>query len=155
DRARARAPLPCGEAAWHQHGLGPRPRGRHHAARGAPLRRRRRALRRHRAAARALAPRRLRRARPRPRPAPPARPHGRRRGRRRPRPVIADVVIDTRPLWRIIVGRTYRPVVLAIGLVAFIALRAMPPVAGLSPAGQSALAVFALCLVYWVTNVIP
>ena len=69
--------------------------------------------------------------------------------------MIADVVIDTRPLWRIIVGRAYRPVVLAIGLAAFVALRAMPPIAGLSPAGQSALAVFARCLVYWVTNVLP
>jgi len=69
--------------------------------------------------------------------------------------VIADVVIDTRPLWRIIVGRTYRPVVLAVGLAAFVALRAMPPLAGLSPAGQNALAIFALCLVYWVTNVLP
>ncbi|HLY36673.1 MAG TPA: DASS family sodium-coupled anion symporter [Candidatus Binatia bacterium] len=69
--------------------------------------------------------------------------------------MIADVVIDTRPLWRIIVGRTYRPVVLAVGLAAFVALRAMPPLAGLSPAGQNALAIFALCLVYWVTNVLP
>jgi len=67
----------------------------------------------------------------------------------------ADVIIDTRPLWRILAGRTYRPVVLGVGLLAFLALRAMEPPAGLTPAGQSALAIFALCLVYWVTNVIP
>ncbi len=67
----------------------------------------------------------------------------------------ADVIIDTRPLWRILAGHTYRPVVLLAGLLAFLALRAMEPPAGLTPAGQSALAIFALCLVYWVTNVIP
>jgi len=67
----------------------------------------------------------------------------------------ADVIIDTRPLWRILAGHTYRPVVLLAGLLAFLALRAMEPPAGLTAAGQSALAIFALCLVYWVTNVIP
>ena len=67
----------------------------------------------------------------------------------------ADVIIDTRPLWRILAGHTYRPVVLGFGLLAFLALRAMAPPAGLTAAGQSALAIFALCLVYWVTNVIP
>jgi sodium-dependent dicarboxylate transporter 2/3/5 len=67
----------------------------------------------------------------------------------------ADVFIDTRPLWRILAGRTYRPIVLVIGLAVFVALRAMPPQPGLVPAAQSALAVFAICFVYWVTNVIP
>jgi sodium-dependent dicarboxylate transporter 2/3/5 len=67
----------------------------------------------------------------------------------------AEVVIDTRPLWRILAGRTYRPLVLVIGLAAFVGLRAMPAPHALSPAGQNALAVFALCLVYWVTNVLP
>src|SRR5207245_2572203 len=37
----------------------------------------------------------------------------------------------------------------------FPALGAMEPPAGRTPAAQSALAIFALCLVYWVTNVIP
>src|SRR5262249_2591193 len=64
-------------------------------------------------------------------------------------------VVDTRPLWRILAGRTYRPIVLLIGLAAFVALRAMAPLPGLSSAGQNALAIFALCLVYWVTNVLP
>ena len=67
----------------------------------------------------------------------------------------AEVVIDTRPLWRILAGRTYRPTVLTLGLVAFLVLRAVPAPPGLSPAGQNALAIFALCLVYWVTNVLP
>jgi solute carrier family 13 (sodium-dependent dicarboxylate transporter), member 2/3/5 len=67
----------------------------------------------------------------------------------------ADVFIDTRPLWRILAGRTYRPIVLVLGLAVFVVLRALPAREGLSPAGQNALAVFGLCLVYWVTNVLP
>ena len=67
----------------------------------------------------------------------------------------AAVVIDRRPLWRILVEHTYRPLVLLIGLVAFLAIRAMDAPAGLSVAGQKSLAIFAVCLVYWVTNVVP
>src|SRR6185369_17768975 len=67
----------------------------------------------------------------------------------------ADVFIDTRPLWRILAGRTYRPTVLLLGLLAFFVVRAAPPQPGLPAAGQNALATFALCLVYWVTNVLP
>ena len=70
-------------------------------------------------------------------------------------PAPVDVVIDTRPLWRILAGRTYRPAVLLLGLAAFVVLHGMQPPAGLSPEGRSALAIFALCLVYWVTNVLP
>ena len=66
-----------------------------------------------------------------------------------------EVVVDTRPLWRILIGRGYRPALLLLGLVAFLAVRAMPPQEGLAPAAQSALAVFALCVVYWTTNVLP
>lgn len=69
--------------------------------------------------------------------------------------VARDVVIDTRPLWRILVGRTYRPTVLMLGVAVFVAVQLMDAPEGLSPAGQSALAVFCLCLVYWVTNVVP
>jgi sodium-dependent dicarboxylate transporter 2/3/5 len=66
-----------------------------------------------------------------------------------------DVVVDTRPLWRILLGRTYRPVVLVVGLVAYLAVLAGNPPAGLSPPGQRALAIFVLCFVYWVTSVLP
>src|SRR5262245_31286307 len=69
-----------------------------------------------------------------------------------PRP---DVVIDTRPLWRILASRTYRPIALGVGVAAFLVVRGMARPEGLSDAGQSALAVFALCLVYWVSNVLP
>lgn len=66
-----------------------------------------------------------------------------------------QVVVDTRPLWRILVGRGYRPALLLTGLAAFLTVRAMPAQEGLPPAAQSALAVFALCIVYWTTNVLP
>jgi sodium-dependent dicarboxylate transporter 2/3/5 len=65
------------------------------------------------------------------------------------------VVVDTRPMWRILVARTYRPIALLIGVVAFVAVHEMPAPAGLSVEGQKALAIFVLCLVYWVTSVLP
>jgi sodium-dependent dicarboxylate transporter 2/3/5 len=82
------------------------------------------------------------------------------RPQERPDPVAPgyappDVVVDTRPMWRILAGRTYRPVVLLAGLGAFFAVRALDTPEGLSPAGQNALAVFAVCVVYWVTNAVP
>ena len=70
-------------------------------------------------------------------------------------PAPADVIVDTRPLWRILLGRVYRPAVLVTGLAVFLLLRAMSPPTGLSMPAQSALAVFALCVIYWVTNVLP
>ena len=72
-----------------------------------------------------------------------------------PQPSRAEILIDTRPLWRILAERTYRPIVLSVGLAAYLAIRAMPAPEGLSPAGQKALAIFVLCLVYWVTSVLP
>src|SRR5882724_6681725 len=70
---------------------------------------------------------------------------------RRPR----EVVIDRRPLWRILFGRTYRPVVLAAGVLVFLLISTMETPEGLSPTGQKALAVFAICVVYWVSDVFP
>ena len=67
----------------------------------------------------------------------------------------AEVLVDTRPLWRILAERTYRPTVLTAGLLLYLVVRAMPTPEGLSPAGQKALAIFVLCLVYWVTSVLP
>jgi sodium-dependent dicarboxylate transporter 2/3/5 len=40
-------------------------------------------------------------------------------------------------------------------VVSYASVRALPLPDGLTPAGQKALAVFVLCLVYWVSNVIP
>lgn len=67
----------------------------------------------------------------------------------------ARVAIDTRPMWRIILERAYRPSLIALGVVLHVAMRIAPTPDGLTPAGQKALAVFLPCLVYWVTNVIP
>src|SRR5258706_11146657 len=67
----------------------------------------------------------------------------------------ADVAIDTRPLWRILVERAQTPGIILLGMVSYASVRALPLPDGLTPAGQKALAVFVLCLVYWVSNVIP
>jgi len=70
-------------------------------------------------------------------------------------PAPAEVVIDTRPLWRILAGRTYRPVVLVAGALAFLGVRALGPIEGLSAQGQAALSVFAVCVIYWCSNAVP
>ncbi len=67
----------------------------------------------------------------------------------------AHVAVDTRPLWRILLDRAYRPGIIALGVVLYGGVRLAPAIGGLSPGGQKALAVFAVCLVYWVTNVLP
>src|SRR6185369_4471209 len=67
----------------------------------------------------------------------------------------ADVAIDTRPLWRILVERAQTPGIILLGMASYAIVRALPLPDGLTPAGQKALAVFVLCLVYWVSNVIP
>jgi sodium-dependent dicarboxylate transporter 2/3/5 len=68
---------------------------------------------------------------------------------------IPSAVIDTRPLWRVLVSHASRPVILLLGIAAFAFIRLMPPVEGLGAPGQRALAVFVVCLVYWVTGVLP
>jgi len=67
----------------------------------------------------------------------------------------ANVTIDTRPLWRILIERAYRPGMLALGATVYLAMRLAPTPDGLSIVGQKALAIFLLCLVFWVTSAIP
>jgi sodium-dependent dicarboxylate transporter 2/3/5 len=67
----------------------------------------------------------------------------------------ANVAVDTRPLWRILLDRSYRPAVIALGVVLYVGVRLAPSIGSLSEPGQKALAVFVVCLVYWVTNVLP
>lgn len=65
------------------------------------------------------------------------------------------VEIDTRPIWLILALKAVRPVFFAVlGLIFFLVVQ-MPTPEGLTPAGQNAIAVFMLCLVLWITNVIP
>jgi sodium-dependent dicarboxylate transporter 2/3/5 len=72
--------------------------------------------------------------------------------RRRP---PGHVIVDTRPLWRVVLGHTSRPAFLFLGIAAFLLVRFMPVPLGLDAPGQRALAVFVICLVYWVTGVLP
>jgi solute carrier family 13 (sodium-dependent dicarboxylate transporter), member 2/3/5 len=74
----------------------------------------------------------------------------------RPSPTMpANVVIDTRPLRTILLERAVRPASLAVaaGLYWLISTRTVPE--GLSPAGLQGLAVFAPCLVLWLTGALP
>jgi sodium-dependent dicarboxylate transporter 2/3/5 len=58
-------------------------------------------------------------------------------------------------MWRILLEWAYRPTLLLLGVAGFVAVELMPPQEGLSPSGQSALAIFTLCVVYWVSNALP
>jgi sodium-dependent dicarboxylate transporter 2/3/5 len=70
-------------------------------------------------------------------------------------PELLDVEVDTRPLAMVLLSRSLRPLLLLAGLAVFVLiLRAKPP-AGLSEPGLRALAVFALCVIYWVTGALP
>ncbi len=68
---------------------------------------------------------------------------------------LEEVVIDTRPIALVILSRSLRTVILIAGAVLFIVLvRAKPP-AGLSVAGERAIAVFAIAVLYWITGALP
>jgi sodium-dependent dicarboxylate transporter 2/3/5 len=66
-----------------------------------------------------------------------------------------DVVIDTRPLRLILLERAVRPAALVLAALLFwvISTRTAPP--GLSQAGLHGIAVFATCLVLWVSGALP
>lgn len=67
----------------------------------------------------------------------------------------SEFVIDTRPLWVVLFSRS-RPffLLLAGAAVYWLILNVEPPT-GLSAEGQKALAVFALCVFFWVFEVLP
>jgi sodium-dependent dicarboxylate transporter 2/3/5 len=68
---------------------------------------------------------------------------------------MARVVIDRRPIGVILLERSVRPLAfLALGLGFWAVLAATPP-EGLSVEGLRALGVFGLCLVLWVTGLLP
>ncbi|MBE7413966.1 MAG: anion permease [Deltaproteobacteria bacterium] len=66
-----------------------------------------------------------------------------------------SVKIDTRPLWVLLGLKALRPLFFATLAASFLYILGMPTPEGLTPVGQSAIAVFLLCLVLWITNVIP
>lgn len=70
-------------------------------------------------------------------------------------PKAGRVEIDTRPLWVIVMARS-RPLLMLLGGAAiFWAIRALPPPPGLDHGAQAALAVFGICIFYWVFSVLP
>jgi sodium-dependent dicarboxylate transporter 2/3/5 len=66
-----------------------------------------------------------------------------------------EVVIDTRPLWVILLSRSTRILKIALGLIVFWAVLAMDRPENLPAEGQRALAVFGLCVIFWAFNVLP
>jgi sodium-dependent dicarboxylate transporter 2/3/5 len=64
-------------------------------------------------------------------------------------------VIDTRPLWIVILQRGRRTLLLLAGVVLYWLMRNFIAPADLDPTGHRALAVFALCVFYWVFDVLP
>ena len=66
-----------------------------------------------------------------------------------------EVVVDTRPLWVVLLTRSGRLVKLAAGPLALWAVWSIDLPAGLTEEGRRALAVFALSVTYWVLNVLP
>jgi len=65
------------------------------------------------------------------------------------------VEIDRRPIWIIIAGKALRPLFFLILAVGFYAFLHLPAPEGLGQGGLRAIAVFLLCLVLWVSNVVP
>ena len=70
-------------------------------------------------------------------------------------PRAGTVVIDTRPLWIVLLARSGPVLMLALGVVIFWVIKAWPAPAGLEPPAQAALAVFGLCIFYWIFEVLP
>jgi len=66
-----------------------------------------------------------------------------------------DFVVDTRPLWVILLGRSVRPLLLLATAGLYWLVVSLEPPAGLTPEGLRALATFAVCLVLWVSSALP
>jgi len=64
-------------------------------------------------------------------------------------------VVDTRPLWVLVLARSRRLISLVAGVLLFWWIFSAETPAGLTREGQKALAIFALCVFYWVFDVFP
>ncbi|MBI3753689.1 MAG: DASS family sodium-coupled anion symporter [Deltaproteobacteria bacterium] len=65
------------------------------------------------------------------------------------------IEIDRRPIWLIIILRSFRPIFfLTIGLIFFYLIN-LPTPDGLTIQGQRAIALFTVCLILWVTGMLP
>jgi sodium-dependent dicarboxylate transporter 2/3/5 len=66
-----------------------------------------------------------------------------------------EVTVDTRPLRVILLERSVRPLLLAATALLYWLVVSRPVPEGLSPEGLRAIAVFLVCLVLWVTSLLP
>ncbi len=66
-----------------------------------------------------------------------------------------SVEIDTRSIWVLLAFRALRPLFFLAITVGFVVVATMETPEGLTVYGQRAIAVFLLCLVLWVSNVVP
>lgn len=65
------------------------------------------------------------------------------------------VIIDRRPIWLLLLFRSFRPLFFLILAALFWFIISLPTPAGLSMEGQRAIAIFLVALALWVSNVIP
>lgn len=70
-------------------------------------------------------------------------------------PAKTEIVVDTRPLWVILLSRSRAPGLLVAGAALYWWVISVDTPAGLTQAGQKSLAVFALCVFYWVSGALP
>ena len=66
-----------------------------------------------------------------------------------------EIRIDTRPMRRILLERSVRPLVLVGTALLFWFIASRPVPEGLTPEGLRAIAVFSVCLVLWITSMLP
>ncbi len=66
-----------------------------------------------------------------------------------------NFVVDTRPLWIILLQSGRQPALLLTGIAIYLAIRFLITPEGLDPTGHRALAVFAICVFYWAFDVLP
>ncbi len=67
----------------------------------------------------------------------------------------SDFVVDTRSIWIILLQSGRQPLMLVLGALIYFGVRTFVAPEDLAPAGHRALAVFALCVFYWVFDVLP
>jgi len=62
---------------------------------------------------------------------------------------------NTRPLWIILLTKIYRPLIFILIIAIFLAVVNFPTPDGLTLEGQKAIGVFLVCIILWVTGLIP
>lgn len=66
-----------------------------------------------------------------------------------------EIVVDTRPLWRLLLSRAQQPLMMLAGVLLYWTILTANRPEGLSAEGLAALAVFGLCVFFWVFDVLP